>query len=141
MTKPTLITYNGKTATAKEWAAELGVSPLAIKRRFHRHGTPYPKERKLTISRIANEHNIPSYTIYGRMRNGMTLEKALTHPKYSSHKFDTVNIVEIDGVIHTKQEWAKLNGVSRALLSFRLKKGWTLKEAVSTPPKPRHKRQ
>lgn len=139
MTKSKLITYNGKTATAKEWAAELGTSLIAVKQRFLRHGTPYPKERTITTKRIAEEYGIPPETIYGRIHAGMTLEEALIHPKFASRDPNAVNVLEINGITRTKKEWTELNGISRSLLSFRLKRGWSLERAVSTPPEPRRK--
>jgi hypothetical protein len=135
MTKPKLITYNGKTATIKEWAAELGISPIAVKMRFLRHGTPYPKERAITAKRIAEEHGISPMTIYGRIYAGKTLEEALVHPKFASLDPDAINVLEINGVTRTKKEWIELNGISRSLLSFRLKRGWSLEEAVTIPPR------
>lgn len=139
MTKPKLITYDGRTATAKEWADELGTSPVAIKARFRRHGTPHPKERTVSVKKIAKEYGISPTTVYGRISAGITLEEALVHPKFASRKPNTINVLEINGITRTKKEWIELNGVSRSLLSYRLKRGWSLEKAVSTPPEPRRK--
>jgi hypothetical protein len=42
------------------------------------------------------------------------------------------HIVEVDGVIHTISEWARIVGINPATIRRRLKK-WTAKDAIFTP--------
>ena len=42
----------------------------------------------------------------------------------------TNNYITVNGETHTKAEWTKITGVSRATIDGRLKRGWTIEEAL-----------
>lgn len=42
--------------------------------------------------------------------------------------------IDINGVIHTYTEWERIKGLSRGLISSRIKRGWSEYDAVMTPP-------
>lgn len=46
-------------------------------------------------------------------------------------------IIEYRGQIHTIADWSKITGLSRETIRRRLKNGWTIQEALDTPPIPR----
>jgi hypothetical protein len=46
----------------------------------------------------------------------------------------TSRFITIDGVTKTLSQWARHTGISVITISGRLRKGWTYKEAVFTPP-------
>lgn len=45
--------------------------------------------------------------------------------------------LEHRGEVHTIGEWAEITGLSKGTIKSRLRNGWTVQEALSTPPIPR----
>lgn len=44
--------------------------------------------------------------------------------------------IEHRGQVHTLAEWAEITGLSKGTIQSRLKNGWTVPEALDTPPIP-----
>lgn len=42
-------------------------------------------------------------------------------------------ILEHDGQVLTTQQWAEITGLSRSVISHRLRRGWTVAQALTTP--------
>lgn len=45
--------------------------------------------------------------------------------------------IEHRGQVHTLAEWAEITGLNKGTIQSRLKSGWTVPEALDTPPIPR----
>lgn len=88
-----LITFNGETRTASEWAARLGISRSGLMSRFER-GWPIEKAltakppsqiefegEKLTLSEWARRIGVNRQTLFARINQmGWSVERALTEP-------------------------------------------------------------
>ena len=57
-----------------------------------------------------------------------------THKEQANNRSNTV-FVEINGVTKTIMEWCRHNGFNRALVTKRLKRGWSMEDAITTPSK------
>lgn len=127
--------HNGEALTVTEWAKKLGVSEICIRMRIRRHGTPYTTGRKRkppqlfngkTLDELAKEHGIRLETLRKRLRKREPIETALGPYRPNLHKL-------LNGVLMS--ETMKLHGVSRQLANYRIKHGWSVEDAISTPPR------
>ena len=100
------ITYNGETHTIKEWERLKG---------FH-DGTLWNRLFVL----------------------GFSVEKALTQEAFAgangfSSKTQKATSVEYNGETHTYSEWGKLYGIDGAVIRDRVRYGWDIERAITTP--------
>ncbi len=49
--------------------------------------------------------------------------------------------IEHHGQVHTIEEWAEITGLSKWTIKSRLSNGWTVHQALDTPPIPRGQRR
>lgn len=131
-------TYGDESMTIKEWAKRVGVNERMIRYRFDKYGNPYYEaEQKYggkSLGQLCLEHDIPISTVRARLRRGEPLEKALSPARIKNTRPSANRTVVIDGETVTIRDVMLKHGVSRSLLSSRLKSDWTLEDAVSTPP-------
>lgn len=86
----------------------------------------YKGETK-TLVELAEEYNIDYKLLHQRYkRYNWDIEKALSLPSNCEK-------LEIDGQIHSKKEWAEINGISPRLVYDRIYNGWDKLDAIQTP--------
>lgn len=73
----------------------------------------------------------PASTIYSRVNKlGWTLERAVNHRAHGS-----AQKIYAFGQWKTRREWAESTGLSQACIWQRLRRGWSVEEALTTPHK------
>ena len=93
----------------------------------------YNGERRC-LSEWSEIFRIPIPTLWHRLEKGMSAQEALTTPP--NPKFSHVSkpvIVEWNGQRHTKKEWEKITGIPKEVIRNRLRRGWTVERALTTP--------
>ena len=146
--------YNGERITTQEIADESGLSLATVFRKLKTGATPEeiiktskkvkvgvieePKDGKkrtfiylgnsVTLDELAEMSGLQRNTIWARIKNGMTVEEAITLPlgEKRAKKY------EYCGQEFTLQELSELSGVSEATITERFKRGWTVEQAVET---------
>ncbi len=93
--------------------------------------------RTQTLAEWGREIGVRGSTIHIRLATlGWSLERALTEPSNASSSPRRGRLVEWNGEAKTLTEWAKVTGLSRALLQDRIsQKGWDPERAFTTPPR------
>lgn len=84
---------------------------------------------------LARDYDMDEMKLYGRLQKGWTIEQALgveDRPRPRAH--NAIAVTYKGKTYGTLKELAVDLGVSYKLLSARLKKSWTLDEAIRTPP-------
>ena len=97
------VTLDGQTKTLSEWAEDLGVN------------------RRLIQSRLAGG------------ANSVSDMKPKTTQSRGSFKSKKGNYVTVNGITLKITEWAKRSGIAHSTISQRVKYGWSIEDAVSTP--------
>lgn len=99
-----LLTHNGRTMCIAEWAETAGISAL---------------------------------TLHSRLNIGWTIDEALSIPvgrKRDQQQYDhRHHLVTFNGKTLCTAEWAKLYGLLGTTLRQRLKLGWDIERALTTP--------
>lgn len=76
---------------------------------------------------------IGEMTIYGRLRQGWDVEKALFTP-VQQHGVNRAKLsLEVDGEKRTIKEWSEITGISYSTLYGRYKLGWSAKDIITKP--------
>ena len=84
----------------------------------------------LTQAEFARKYGLSDYTLFTRLKNGWSLEKALTTPIMK-----VKTLLEYKGELLTIREIAKRAGIRHSILKGRLDLGWNLEAALTTPIK------
>lgn len=108
-----MITYQGVTLCVTDWAKRQGIPKQCLQDRLWRG---WPVEHALTL--LANPHNSVKQREHG-------LHTTLTY----------------NGTTLSVPDWAARQGLTRSCLYYRLGKGWSAKDALTTPTIPRHLRK
>ena len=101
------ITYDGVTMSGQEWAREAGLPYTTFKKRFQ---NGWPMEKCLDTRRRS---------FGGRKK------EAAQNTRYT-----------INGVTRMVPEWSRVSGIPTYVLYARLRKGYTMKQALSLPYEP-----
>ena len=140
-----MITYNGKTQLASEWAREIGMNyktflqrldTLSIEEAFEKPIKPnfFVLEyngKKQTIKEWGKELGINPSTIQNRISKGMTIEEALTKP---IAKKGENRLITYQGKTQSLKRWAEELGISYKVLMDRLyskKNQWSVERAFT----------
>jgi hypothetical protein len=100
--------------------------PYGIERRLTGEVHRYTFQGKtLSLVQWAKEVGIPYATLYYRISNGWTIERALTE------SLEEERVVEFQGKKLTISGWAKELGIAGPVIRRRLHKGWPLERALS----------
>jgi hypothetical protein len=87
--------------------------------------------RSLTITQWARETGLARQALETRLDAGWTVERALTEPSGALHGLTVM--LEHDGQTLPLQQWAKLVGVAGTTIHNRLRAGWSVERALTTP--------
>jgi hypothetical protein len=102
-----LITHDGVTKILAEWAKERGIPPAAL---YRRHDYGWTSAQMLGFEPRPDP----------RKGKRPPAERLLTH----------------EGLIMSLSAWARRGGLTPAMIHARLRKGWSVAEAVGTAPLP-----
>jgi len=103
-----LIEFNGETLNVAQWADRLGIARQTLLNRLDL--LQWPVERAMTTGARPMK------------RSGRPRKEAIT--------------LSLNGVTKTRAQWAKELGVSDSAISARIKLGWSMERALTTPPGP-----
>jgi hypothetical protein len=106
------LTHHGETLTVMEWADRLGV-PYALLRR-----------------RIDNGWSLDEAAALPSLPKGRTIHRG---------NYGVRHRITHAGATATIAEWSRRTGIDRQTLSSRLRSGWPVERALSTPVKPRNR--
>lgn len=89
------------------------------------------QDRTMTIAEWARELGIGDSTIRFRLKNGWSVERALTTPAVAYER--TMGPLTHEGTTLPLAEWARRFGFKDGTLRMRLRQGFTLQEALTMP--------
>ena len=159
-TVSTTLTVNGETKTIQEWSKYSKISPSVIIHRI-RSGwdatsavmepTDFKKRMKDgslvdadPYASIAKANGITYATYRYRVRKGMSSEEASSIPirgkQGGSAKYGKDMLFEIDGQVHTCEEWGKIYGIRWESIYRRLNRGMDPYTAITKPLREFHKK-
>jgi hypothetical protein len=88
-------------------------------------------ERKCLKDWMNDSRNLISSTgIISRLKNGWSVEDALTIPSHKKRK----GALTYNGITKNKIDWEKDLGLPKGIISTRLLRGWSIDEALNTEP-------
>lgn len=148
----TRLTYRGRTRTLQEWADLTGVPMNALYKRVYKGWSPErvietphrPRGRALspgepctlegetrTVAEWAKLRGLAFSTVRTRVRQGMLLSEALVPtarmPGFRRH------LVEHGGECLSLADWSRRTGIPAYAISLRLRGGWSVARALTTP--------
>ena len=130
------LTY--KTLTGRldrGWSAERAVdTPQNAHKGHPRRTYACPDGVERTIREMADMASVSEAAMRMRLRNGWSVERALTEPSVTRDPLD------IDGESLTLAEWTRRSGVPCSVVVSRLRQGWNVKDAVFEPTARQRKR-
>jgi hypothetical protein len=158
------VALGGRTQSPQEWADELGISVTRFLSRLEEWSEDEilgKKERKRGVlikykgveknmAQWAKDLGISREGIRQRVCSGWTLDEILTTKKHKNYsregkrvgrkKGSTNKLYKIGSIKNTITGWAKTMGVSRSTIQRRIDGGWSVEDAILTPPTPRSRR-
>lgn len=155
-----LIEFDGRSQTALQWAAEIGIDVKSIYKRLS-DGEPLNRVHKSTqraktltlgdktmsIKAWAEHLGIGVVTIYRRLSQGMSLDKVLTSEKHKTgvaigHHFNhraprAPRVYQAEKITHNGEslsvlQWARKLGIKPGTIRSRLYSGLSVEEALNT---------
>jgi len=146
--RKTQITYKGRTQSINAWAAELGMDYGTLKKRLDggmtmRQAAMTPVDRKgkrrlltfkgktQSLSAWGKELGASGWSIATRLNEGWSVRRALSTPFQGALR--RASELTFRGKTLPLSEWARELGVSGEVIRWRLKRGWTVAEALGTP--------
>lgn len=132
--------YQGEMLTLSEIAIRCGIDPQIIMNRVRKKGwtveratsVPVVRRKEYEVEAFGERHTLttwasmkglPLYIVRNRLRDGWTVEAALTEPIRKPG-------IMIDGERVTNQELARRLGISDVTVGNRLRMGWTGEQIV-----------
>lgn len=152
---PKAITYNGRTQTAAEWAAELGVQPWCVYRavslgRDLESVQTRPKGREArvltwkgrsqTIAAWAKELNLPRPSIDTALRQGKSLDDLEKRANRAVRKKGKDPIlIAWNGRAQSAEAWSVELGVCKPSIYAAIREGRTIGDILARARRPRRK--
>jgi uncharacterized protein (DUF433 family) len=146
------VSYLGEEKTVSEWGRQFGIKADSIYERLNRGWsveeaiTKKPdiarnrrdnvwikyKGESLILADWSKRTGVSGKTINRRIRDyGWSVEDALTkNPKRNPKGF---KYLEFEGKSMTQAEWAKETGIKPSVICKRLKRGWSVEDALTMP--------
>jgi hypothetical protein len=138
-------TYGGRSLTLRQWADTSGIGVGTIRWRLKK-GKPFVeaittptaatythRQETRTVPQWAAKLGLNPFTIYARLARGASIAEALdTH----AQRLDAARLT-FDGRALTLKEWSVETGVSVNALRKRIKEGWPVERALTTPRRAR----
>lgn len=116
---------NCKWSTSKEQA----------RNRRSNHIITYNGETK-TLIEWAEQYNIKFEALYGRIKNGWPIDKALTMPLGKHYRKSSNDLITFGNMTKSLKEWAEQYNISYRTFWKRIKKlNWPIEKALTTPIK------
>lgn len=84
-------------------------------------------------SDMARDYNITPKNLEKRISHGWTLEEALEIPIEREQKILNVQLYKYNGKLYSIKELSKMSGISDKTIWKRLKRNWSIDEAVEIP--------
>jgi len=149
-----LYEYDGRTMPLDEWAEYLSVNRgtlayrlrsgmsfvEAVEKSVRMHKKPVPpyKGQQRSLKDLEEVAGVKRETIRFRLDSGWTIEAAVETPPGAEDggmpwKKWTQTVFEIGGVTKTLKEWAEGREASLNTITQRLRMGWDIKRALTTP--------
>jgi hypothetical protein len=147
-----IVSYLGEEKTVSEWGRQFGIKADSIYERLNRGWsveeaiTKKPdiarnrrdnvwikyKGESLILADWSKRTGVSGKTINRRIRDyGWSVEDALTkNPKRNPKGF---KYLEFEGKSMTQAEWAKETGIKPSVICKRLKRGWSVEDALTMP--------
>ena len=141
--------------TYRELCRKFGVTPAAVRRRMKGHGMSFgealaapkrdvPRHEVIdpatgeavegTLAELARRFRISQSTVKDRMARGMTLQEALTAPKWMPETRKVVDPATGEIVAGTAKELAERFGTNAGTVKWRMsREGMPFQDAVTTP--------
>lgn len=83
--------------------------------------------QEIPLSEFCELNNIPQNLGYDRFKRGMLAEEIINTPVKENY------FIEYNGEIKILSDWAREIGMSQVGLSKRIKRGWSIEQALTTP--------
>jgi hypothetical protein len=109
-----LYEIDGEQKTLTEWAAVAGVTVATLMKRMYRK----PLAEAVAMSNQADPLEPQGDIGYTKLKNGGPIAKTLTHA----------------GETLTVKQWSERTGIGIATIGYRLRKGWTVEQALTGAP-------
>lgn len=84
--------------------------------------------KRVLLKELAHKSGVSYRTVHDRWRRGETGDALIAKPEKHS-----VVLLTVGGVTKTVTEWAKIKGVPRISLAYRIKAGWPEEDLFRTP--------
>lgn len=144
-------TLYGMTKCLKDWCHDFGKEPQLVSKRLKLGWTiedalTMPVDTDFSrpslfvtldgitkpLSAWRKVYGIQPTTVLYRIKHGWTLEEALTTPVQTEPLDDSPLVTLHDETKHLNQ-WRTVYGLKRTTVDERLKRGWTIEQALMTP--------
>lgn len=150
------LTLDGVTKTKTQWSEEYGMSPQVLAYRIdqagmsmaealsapveNNHFVTYNGETK-SLAEWVKIIDIPYHTLKARINTlHWPIEKAFETPVMSKQGSGNKKEITYNGETLSKVEWSERTGISAEVISNRLRKGWTIEDALTIPVRPYSKK-
>ena len=82
-----------------------------------------------SLANICRNNKLNYGLINGRIQRGIDSQRALSDNFQNKNK----KMLTLNGITHSQSEWTKILGFSKNTISERLKNGWSVEQALTTP--------
>lgn len=142
----TIVLYKGNKYTIYELSHVLGMKPATLRARIKKCKIDEDLDKILlkgnnkfltfngvikTYKEWEEEYGLKRGMISTRIRQGWSVEDAITTPKYQ--RYGKTIKLEYNNEVHTLPEWSEIVGLSKELLLQRYNKGWDAVKILTTP--------